>query len=292
MDKIGLLSKISVISEKNDLYYVFKGLLFNLEPEEVCNYFDVKLSQDSYKKDLIIDKILKDLNIYQDIRTKSYGVSGGEVDKKRVRVYLTLFKKLLTRVRKAENYRFNQQYAKFLYRMCPAMPISWQKELLKYFLASEYRSNQRRALEYLSRNWDLDFSDDVIRLWCENYFDVALKVVIWRVDNKYLNSEVLKAIDEYFGEAQDEGYFEYNYDLKILRNKFYSRFASRCADSINKIKEIDPISYIYIKKECGEMVEQGYAIKTYRDNVKGRKYLPRWYAEMGMSDVLDFIINV
>lgn len=285
MSKNDLLEKISSITDKNDKYYFFKNVLMTLNAKDVCSIFDIKLKQDSFKKQLILDKTLKDLNVYLDIRTKSYIVSAN-VNLDNRKVYLSIYRKMLVLISKTSKYRKNQEYAKFLYRMCPAMPGTWQKKLIQYFLSSNFKSNQRRALEFLNRNWDGDFSNDILRLWMENYYELALKLIVWKMDDKFLSQDVFDSIVDYFRESQDDDYFEYDYSLKILRNKFYSRFYKKSLKEISGLKEKDPISYIFIQKESGHKIDTKFAIRMYNENMNARKYLPRWYSEMGLFGVL------
>lgn len=288
MSKNDLLGSVDIITDKNDKYYFFKNVLTTLNSKDVCGLFDIKLRQDPFKKQLILDKILKDLDVYLDVRTKSYIVSAN-VNLDNRKIYLSIYKKMLNLITKTNEYRKNQEYAKFLYRMYPAMPSVWQKKLIQCFISSNFKNNQKRALEILNRNWDRDFSDDILRLWIENYYELALKLIVWKIDNRLLNQNVFDSISEYFNEFQDDD-FEYDLSSKILRNKFYSRFYKKSFKEISDLKKEDPVSYIFIQKESGNKIDSDFAIRVYNENKNAKKYLPRWYAEMGMIDVLNMIL--
>jgi hypothetical protein len=274
MNESDLLLKIGPIFEKDDRYYFFKGVLSTFNAKNTCKLLDNQLKQDSFKRQLILDKILKDL-----------------IDLENRDLYLSVFKEMLVLIARTKDYRKNQGYAKFLYRMYPAMPILWQKKLIKYFISSDFKHNQRRALEYLDKNWDENFSSDVIKLWTNGNYELALKLIIWKVDKESLSADIFNSINTYFIKIQEDDYFNYDYSAKILRNKFYSRFIQECSKEVDKLKKNDPISYIFIQKEAGRKIDLDFAIKVYKNNSNARKYLPRWYSEMGMEDVLGVILT-
>jgi len=293
MNNKELIFKVPVTISKDDNYYIFKGLLLNLDATEVCSIFDFKFKFGSLKEDLILNKILLDLNIYADTSNRIHGPILRSINLKNQKIYISLFKKLLNKIKKTTDYRKNQKVAKFLYRICPAMPSVWQKKLVEYFLSSSFRSNQNRALEFLGLNWDGYFTKNVIAAWDNGGYFKALELIIKKVDKDYFSDGLLKSIDDYFenmGSSEDD-FFENSYEDRNLRNKFYSRFTDRYFKEILDLKIKDPISYIFIQKDAKGSIDKDFAIKIYNEHSRARMYLPRVYAEMGMIDVIDNLIK-
>jgi len=293
MNNKELILKVTSTAIKDDNYYIFKGLLLSLDAKEICDIFDFEFKFGSLKEELILNKILFDLNIYADTRTRMHGPILRSVNLKNQKIYISLFKKLLNKIRKTTDYRKNQKIAKFLYRICPAMPNVWQKKLVEYFLSSGFRSNQNRALEFLELNWDEYFSEKVIAAWNDRGYFKALELIIKKINNSYFNEDLLKSIECYFKEAgaSEDDFFENSYEDRNLRNKFYSRFTDRYYKEITDLKTKDPISYIFIQKDAKGIIDSDFAVKIYTDNSRARMYLPRVYAEMGLSDVINRIIK-
>ncbi len=293
MDIKELILKVPEVTIKDDNYYIFKGLLLSLDAKEVCDIFDFKFKFGNLKEELILNKILFDLNIYADTSNRMHGPILRSVNLKNQKIYISLFKKLLNKIQKTTDYRKNQKLAKFLYRICPAMSNVWQKKLVDYFLSSSFRSNQNRALESLGLNWDDYFSKKVIAAWDNGGYFTALELIIKKIDKEYFGEELLKSIECYFEEigASEDDFFENSYEDRNLRNKFYSRFTDRYSKEIADLKINDPISYIFIQKDAKGIIDPDFAVKTYNENSRARMYLPRVYAEMGLSDVIDSIIK-
>jgi|GEM_PF-2509415 len=293
MNNKDLILKVPDIIDKDNNYYIFKGLLFNLDAKEVCDIFDFKFKFCILKENLLLNKILSDLNIYADTNSRMHGPIIRSVNLKNQKIYIPLFKKLLNKIQKTTDYRKNQKLAKFLYRICPAMPNAWQKKLIEYFLSSNFRSNQNRALESLELNWDSSFSKNVITAWGDGDYSTALNLIIKKIDKEYFSDDLLKLIEDYFEEigAGEDDFFENSYEDRNLRNKFYSRFTDRYSKEIADLKIKDPISYIFIQKDANESIDQDFAVKVYNENSHARTYLPRVYAEMGLSDVIDSLIK-
>lgn len=293
MDNKDLILKVPDFVDKNDNYYIFKGLSLNLSAKEVCDIFDFKFKFGKLKEELILNKILLDLNIYINASNRINGPILRSVNLKNQKIYISLFKKLLKKIQKTTDYRKNQKIAKFLYRICPAMPNLWQKKLIEYFLSSGFRGNQNRALEFLGLNWDDDFSKKVIDAWDNGGYFSALRLIIKKIDKEYFNEDLFKSIECYFEEvgASEDDLFENSYEDRNLRNKFYSRFTDRYSEVISDLKTKDPISYIFVQKDARRSIDSDFAIKVYNENKRARMYLPRVYAEMGLSDVINDLIK-
>lgn len=103
-------------------------------------------------------------------------------------------------------------------------------------------------------------------------------LIIGKMPTEFLknNFDILR---EYF----DDESLEYDFFQKRIRNSLYIRAHDKASKIIEKLKDTDPVSYIFIKKELKEKIDILWAIKIYRKFSYSR-YLSRWYSEMGLWD--------
>jgi hypothetical protein len=118
-----------------------------------------------------------------------------------------------------------------------------------------------------------------------NSFGDGLNLMIDKFSPKFLFSK-LDELLEYLGDD-----LEFDFDSRILRNKLFIKIHKFIPEKIDEIKNIDPISYIFIKKEIGEKIESEYALDVYKKFPRSRRYLPVWYGEMKQQSVLKKIIS-
>ena len=93
MDNKDLILKIPNLVDKSDNYYIFKGLLLNLDAKDVRDIFDFKFKFGNLKEELILNKILFDLNIFVDTSNRIHGPILRSVNLKNQKIYISLFKK-------------------------------------------------------------------------------------------------------------------------------------------------------------------------------------------------------
>jgi len=251
----------------DDKYYLFKSLLYFLSQRETIGILDLDFKQDVFKIKLILEKIQSDLKL---------GIL------KEHRVFFGTLLKVISKL----DYHKNQKVAEFLFEISLFMEPKQQKELINYFLNSKYVNNYKRAFDFLLGKWDDSFSELLIQSWEKFENEDALEVIVKKLPEEYLD-KILESLCPYFSEEEINNDFE----LKILRNLLYARKSKTFSSEIKKLKKDDPISYLYIKKELKEKVEKDFAIQVYNKYLRSRRYLPKWYAEMGMWDVLSDIVK-
>lgn len=267
MNGITLLKKIGEVTEKNEIYYILKGILTNLSPDEIYRFLDFKFEQNVLIRDLIFRKISRDIELNK---------AGG---------YEKLFNKLLTIFDSLPTYHKKQACAKFLYGMFPGMSEKKQKELARLLLKSKYVNDQKRAYWILRKVWDKSF----IKLAIKSLKKFESPEILYLLVYKLPIDELRKNSDLIYNLLTED--LEYDFHSKILRNIFLAKVSNKYSKEISKLKNKDPISYIFIQKEMGSKVDPDYALKAYRGYDRSIYFMPKWFAEMKMWKELDEIIK-
>ncbi|GAH04185.1 unnamed protein product, partial [marine sediment metagenome] len=165
--------------------------------------------------------------------------------------------------------------------LCPYISESNRNKLLCYFLKSNYRNNRKRAYIYILDNWSPKYQKIIERTWETYGDDEIINLLVAKMPKSFLLKN-FKEISSNFEEKD----LEYDFRLKILRNRFYARIFDRIPSELKKLKDEDPISFIFIMKERGNKIEPSWAIEIYKKFPRSR-FLSRWYAEMGLwKDIL------
>lgn len=289
-NKKELIKSISNLTTKDDTFYLYKGLVSNLNPLDASELMIHSFKTDSLKQDILLKKIQNDLGYEFGQSWSQHHLNTKKVNTVTKNQYIKIFIKFLKLINKTNIYSEHQFYAKFLYRTYEAMPVQYQNKLVKYFVSSRYSTDHKRALEIINKNWDDSYSQVVIDFWSVYQYETALLLVINKVSDKFFDSELLNSIFVYFKESSENGDFEYNFKLRKLRNKFYSRFYKNYNSEINLLKKTEPISFIDINRCLKKKIDKDFAIKIYKENKSARRYLPNWYAEMDMLDVLSVLL--
>lgn len=268
METLTVIKKIGPLGNKDDKYYLFKSLLSNLTSYQTIRLLDLDFTQDRFKTKLILEKI------HSDLETKV------------LKEHKDLFKTLLKKILELSDYYKNQRCAQFLFEISLYLNVPQRNALVDYFLSSKYQNNHKRACDLLLSRWDNNFSKLLVNSWKRFQNDYAIEVIVKKLPDTYLDT-ILDSLLPYFSEEE----INYDFELKLLRNSLYARKAKKFKNEIEKLKKTDPISYIHIKKEAGHKIEKEFAIKIYKGNTRARRYLPRWFIEMGLLDVVNKIIG-
>lgn len=264
MNVIDFILKFPEIKEKDEKYYLFLGIISGLHSKEFLNILDTCLVQDIFKRKILINKV--------SISAPIWKVSDNDA----------LFEKVYSIIDSLDSYFKKESASLILAAHLPYISKSNQDKLLNYFLQSKYTNNRKRAYEYLLNNWSSEYLKAVEKAW-QDYEDYdIINLLINKIPEKFLVDNIEK-ISGHFNEED----IEYDLRLKVLRNRFYARIMDKIPSKIQKLKNDDPISFIFIMKECGKRIEPAWAIKIYKKFPKSR-FLSRWYAEMGLwGDILE-----
>lgn len=267
--RLDLLNNYKDISEKESKYYLIKGVLACLTIEEIIEFIDWNFTQRIILIDLIIQRI-KEI-----IENTTFSVKN------------ILFKKLLDSYQRLNNYHSKQRCSIFIISLVKFMDATNIKRMLTLFLNSKYINDRSRAYSFLLENWSPKFQSNIIKNWKKYKESGILPIFLKHFSTSDL-SDYLNDILELLNE--DINSEHYDLDTLILRNKFLAKFVQNVKDKIEELKNSDPISYIYIKKQLNEQISYDYAIRIYNEKPSSFRYLPVWYSEMKLYDVLNYLL--
>lgn len=259
MNEIDFLHSFPEIKEKDNKYYLFLGIVSGLNGLETVEIIDSCLNQDIFKRKVLLSKILTS--------AASWPKSINDI----------LFNKIFSSLGVLNSYFKKESASMILVSLCPYISAINQKKLLLFFLKSDYKNNRKRAYAYLLENWSQQYQGDVEEAWKAYDDEEIINLLINKMPREFL-LEYFEKISSNFEEED----LDYDFHLKILRNRFYSRIAKDIPAELEKLKSKDPISFIFVMKECGKKIDPKWAVEIYRKLPQSRKYLPRWYAEMGL----------
>ena len=252
------------IKEKEDKYYLFLGIVSGLSGQEILMILNDCLNQNIFKRKILLNKIT--------ISVPHWSKNNNDI----------LFEKIYF-LRDSLNSYFKKESASMMLAvLCPYISKVKQNKLLCGFLQSKYKNNRKRAYAYLLNNWSPSYQKIIEKAW-ENYDDEEIiNLAVARMPKGFL----LKNFEDISSYFNDED-LNYDFRLKILRNRFYAKICDDIPSEIEKIKDNDPISFIFIMKECGKKIDPTWAVEVYKKYSQSR-FLSRWYAEMGLwKNILD-----
>ena len=251
------------IKEKNDKYYLFLGIFSGLSCQEILAVLDTCLTQDIFKRKILINKI--------SVSAPTWKTNDND----------DLFKKVYSLNRLLDSYFKKESASLILIDLCQYISKSNRNKLLHYLLYSNYKNNRKRAYGYLLTNWSPEYQEIIEKTWRNRNDEEIINLLISKMPKDFLLKN-FKNISNHF-EKDD---LKYDFHLKVLRNRFYARVSKDIPHELKKLKGKDPISYIFIMKECGKEIDPSWAIEIYKKFSRSR-FLSRWYAEMGLwRDIL------
>lgn len=257
MNTTDFIRSFPEIREKDDKYFLFLGIISGLDNTEIIEILNLCLDQDIFKRKILLNKIVSSVSSWSK------------------NVNDNLFKKIFSSLGTLNSYFKKESASMMLSGLCPYISAINQKKLLHYFLQSNYKNNRKRAYAYLLDNWSLKYQIVVEKAWQVYNDEEIISLLVARIPRSFLLKN-FKDISCHFEEED----LDYDFHLKVIRNKFYARIVEDISSELKQLKDKDPISFIFIMKECGRKIDPGWAMEIYRKFPRSRKYLPRWYAEM------------
>lgn len=258
------------IKEKNDKYYLFLGIISGLNSSEVLDILDRCLTRNIFKRKILINKIAMTASTWKKADNDA------------------LFEKVYSMFSLLDSYFKKESASIILTTLCPYVSVSNQNKLLHYFLQSGYKNNRKRAYTHLQTSWSPEYQGIIEKTWQTYNDEEIINLLVAKMPKDFL----LKNFDEISSHFEEKD-IDYNFYLKILRNKFYARIVDDISSELKKLKNKDPISFIFIMKDCGKKIDPSWAMEIYKKIPQSRKYLPRWYADMGLwKDILKKNLNI
>lgn len=263
MTTVDFIRRFPEIKEKDSGYYLFLGIISGFNSQETLNVLGTCLNQDIFKRKILLNKIT--------ISAPRWTKNNNDV----------LFEKAYSLLGSLNFYFKKESASMILIGLCPHISKLNQNKLLHYFLQSEYKNNRKRAYTYLLDNWSSRYQEIVEKTWRAYNDDEIINLIVAKMPGGFL----LKNFKELSSHFKEED-LEYDFRLKILRNRFYARIFDSIPSELKKLKNKDPISFIFVIKERGKKIDPPWAIEIYKKFPRSR-FLSRWYAEMGLwKDIL------
>ncbi len=263
MSIIKFIRKFPEINKKDDKYYLYFGIVSSFDVDQIFSIVEDCLEQDIFKRKILLNRIT---NMVHKWSTKDNN---------------NIFNKVFGLKDSLSSYFKKESASKILIALFPYISRNNQNRLIKDFLYSKYKNNRKRIYNYFYKNWSSKFEKIIKKVWSIFRDEESIGLIVEKMPNVFL----LKYFDEisnYFNEEE----LEYDFSRKILRNKFYARLYDKIPLEIQKLRNTDPISFIFIKKYRKEKIDISWAIKIYKQFSQSR-FLARWYSEMGLwEDIL------
>lgn len=256
------IRKFPEIKEKNGKYYLFFGIVSGFNSQETLAILNTCLSQGIFKRKILLNKIIRSVSNWTENSNNA------------------LFQKVYSLVDSLDSYFKKESAALILASLLPYISQSNRNKLLYYFLRSKYKNNRKRAYVYLLSNWSKIYQKIVIKTWQDFDDNKIVNLLVSKMPKSFL-IENFEKLSSYLTEE----YSEHDFHLKILRNRFYARIFYYIPSELEKLKNKDPISFIFIMKECNKKIDPLWAIEIYKKFSQSH-FLSRWYAEMGLWKVI------
>jgi len=265
LDYVKLATTIEVGKEKDEKFYLLKGILRSFNSKEICGCLDLGFKQPILFRKLILERILEDI-------------------KKQVETcHFKLFDSLLNSFNNGFlTYHQKEACSVFIYEIAIYMPPVLVDKAINDFANSNYVNDRGRAMDLIDLFWQDKYKNLLVDLF--NNFGDGFNLMIDKLSPEFLFSK-LNQLLKYLGDD-----LENDFDLRVLRNKLFIKIHKYIPEKIDEIKNSDPISYIFIKKEIGEKIKAEYALDVYKKFPRSRRYLPVWYGEMKQRSALNKII--
>lgn len=267
---IDLFKKIlSKATEKSDNFYFIRGTISCLTLNEFINVLDFN------RKMYIINIYIHYLEVQSDnIHKKDY-----------INLAKLLFKYFSNESKYFKKYRISALIAtivklvghendsiKLIINNLMSCPYSYIRSIFYNIIMTKYNDNY---FDILRKNW-------------YDYYDEELIEIVVKNRDKITDFDLIKNMIEYYMDDDDL----LDFHSMINRNILMSMISNKNDSYLNKIKENDSISYIFICKEAGIPIDHDIALKTYNIEIGSRRYLPLWISKNHQFDLLNKIMKL
>jgi hypothetical protein len=258
INKLKAIKKFPEIKEdEKRKYEIFFGLVLSLSFKEFLKNLPDFLTKDFFKY-----KLAK-----KQIEENTFKWSTEENN--------CLFRKLYSLLKSIDEYSKKERVSRILFEIYFHVSPFYQNKLLDLFLSSKYKNNRKRGYKILSKKWMENYRKKLEENWEKHEDEEIIEFFIDKLAKDFLNRNFVKIIDCF------NFYEDYlDFDRRLLRNRIYARFTDKLKTEIKEMKQKDPISFVFIKKEANEKIDPITAIKIYKETQK--PYLLRWYGEMNL----------
>ena len=254
------IRNIPPLSEKNLFYYLYRGYIAALTTSQLSELILADFNHTKLEHALLLYRLEEDVS---SVCTKDHEI---------------LFERLLQRIKSIEPYLQKMRCAKFIEVLLPFVSNELQNSALDYFLKSDYRNDRRRAYKFFNNHELSGFENQLLKNWQELRDPEILPLFL-----QFPSSRIVSVFDSIF-EFYGEGSAWLDFADLVLRNRLIAQTTDITMEYVDRLKESDPISYLFAMKEANRSVDSDFAIKIFGKEKKG--FLLAWFGKMRLLDVL------
>lgn len=259
------LKRIPPLTERDMHYQLYRGFIAALSTKELCEFIDLKFRHTKLERKLILDKLSKD------------------IARKCTEDHETLFLNLVEVADQQETFHQKMYCASFIEVFLPYVPKQDRKTAIKFLLDSKYVYNRRRAYFFLESHGCVGFRTQLVNNW-KTYQEMEILPIFLKWFSPFALTGIFENIWSFY---QDWDWLDYH--GLLLRNRLVAKTAAITSEYMDKLRELDPVSFIFAMKELGKPVEDKFALDVFEKDRRG--FLLAWFGEMRLEKVLSEIQN-
>ena len=239
MDKIKYLKSITNVERMSyDDRSIFLALINSLNPQESVDFFDLTFNNDAKIREWTAKKIAKDIGIEKE------------------KIHNNLIKELL-RLLNLKKFKHRATCGYSLELIIENLSKKDKRKVVNNLLDSKYAQLRKRAYKQIEKDFDKYYEKRLINNF-KNYQD------------EYLIWFILKNFSDEFAYKNFEILFENCNDYQL--SKLFLKVTKIKPELIEKIKEIDEISYSYITAKNNFELSDNEAIELISKNENDERF--------------------
>ena len=235
-------------------YTIISSLIYSLTPNEACSFLNLTFEQDYRVRRYILRKISNDIS----------------------KSYTTTHKKLIAiLIKKLDEKKFSRKEscAFSLNFLIDSLPTKSRRKIIDAFLTSKSSRNRDRALKRLNADWDKKYFELVEQVWHSFHDNYCLEIILNHFSTKFLlenHKEILQYAQPY------------------QTSKLFLKIGESNPELLDKLKEIDAISFCYVLAKFNKVVSDKTAKTILNNNYKDERIgLLLWsFGQMGLWDTI------
>ncbi len=255
MDRLSVISSFESIDTDSNLVSLFSAMVTCLDPSQACSFFDISFEQEAKKRSIIMKKICRDIKIeYYDFHRE---------------LIYSLMKSMDSL---PSNKRQSCGYC--LSHIAEFIPEKDKKDIISFFLLSQWKQLRNRGYKYLLSNWNDSWASCIEENWRKWSDFEAARLLIEFFPGSYL----LNNFDTFLPVFEDT-YFLRKLFLKVIPFDL---------EKLKQLREKDSITYTYILVKLNLKIDDNEAIIIFNENQADKRIgLLIWcFGQMGLWAVL------
>ena len=255
MDKVEYINKFFIEKPYIPQYSTFLSALINtLSPKQACMMFALSFKQSPDIRKVVVKKIARD------------------IENKQMSTHKVLISNLLKKI-SMPSFPKRDSCAFVITCLYPHLAKEEQKSILSLFLSSKYTLVRERALKILLKNWNVEYTDIVWKIWNKTPSDTCAKVILDHFPLEFL----IKNYKSILPELSD-----------WQQRKLFGKLIQVDKNLVSQFKKKDPITYAYFLTKQGKKLSSAQAWKIAQSHYRSPNIgLLLWcFGQMGLWNVL------